>query len=60
MTRKELRDRQDKYDAFVSKRGQTEAKRYLAREVPPVRGNIRAGLAFAVLTAAVLVIFLSL
>ena len=49
----------DKHDAYVSKIGQQEAKRYLrAKEqaIPPTRGNIRAALAFMVLVAAVLVI----
>ena len=61
MKRKELQDRQAKYDAFVSNIGQKEAKRYLAaREQPPTRGNIRAALAFATFTALMLVIFLAL
>lgn len=61
MKRKELQDRQSKYDAFVSNIGQKEAKRYLAaREQPPTRGNIRAGIAFVALTIATLVIFLAL
>jgi hypothetical protein len=61
MNRKELRDRQDKYDAYWSKKGQEEAKRYLkSKEVPATRGNIRATLAFTILTALVLVIFLAL
>lgn len=61
MKRKELQDRQAKYDAFVSNIGQKEAKRYLAaREQPPARGNIRAGIAFAALTIVTLVIFLAL
>jgi hypothetical protein len=61
MTRKELRDRQDKYDAFVTKRGETEAKRYLAAHADaPTKGNIRAALAFVLLIATILVIFLSL
>jgi hypothetical protein len=60
MTQKELRDRQAKYDAYVSNIGQKEAKRYLTtREEPPTRGNIRAGLALALLAATILVIFLS-
>lgn len=53
----------DKHDAYVSKIGQREAKRYLrAKEqaIPPTRGNIRAGLAFVALTIAVLVIGLAL
>jgi hypothetical protein len=61
MARKELQDRQAKYDAFVSSIGQKEAKRYLAaREQPPTRGNIRASIAFVILTALILVIFLAL
>lgn len=56
-----LKEKQAKYDAFVSNTGQKEAKRYLAaREQPPTRGNIRAALAFATLTALMLVIFLAL
>ena len=56
-----LKEKQAKYDAFVSNIGQKEAKRYLAaREQPPTRGNIRAALAFAALTALTLVIFLAL
>ena len=31
----ELRDRQNKYDACVSKRGQEEARRYLAKTPAP-------------------------
>ena len=62
MTRKETRDRMDKHDAYVSKRGQTEAARYLrSKEAkPPTRGNIRAGLAFAALALAVLITTLAL
>ena len=61
MNRKELRDRQDKYDAYWSKKGQEEAKRYLkSKEVPATRGNIRAGIAFMMLSIATLVIFLAL
>lgn len=61
MTRKELRDRQDKYDAFWAKKGQEEAKRYLkSKEVPATRGNIRAGIAFMFLSIATIVIFLAL
>lgn len=57
MTRKELRDRQDKYDAFWAKKGQEEAKRYLkSKEVPATRGNIRAGIAFMFLSIAMIVI----
>jgi uncharacterized heparinase superfamily protein len=64
MKRKELQDRQAKYDAFVSSIGQKEAKRYLeararASEDFPTRGNIRAALAFVTLTALMLVIFLA-
>jgi hypothetical protein len=60
-TRKELRDMMDKHDAAVSKRGQAEATRYLrSREKPPTRGNIRAGIAFVVLSIATLVIALAL
>ena len=64
MTHKErhaLRERQKIIDAKVSATGQKEAKRYLAaREQAPTRGNIRAMLAFTILTALVLVIFLAL
>jgi len=60
-TRKELRDMMDKHDAAVSKIGQREAARYLrSKELPPQRGSIRAGLAFAILAAAILVIVLAL
>lgn len=61
MKRKELSDRQAKYDAYVSKIGQAEAARYLrSKELPPQRGNIRAGIAFLILTIATLVIALAL
>ncbi|MGA0847491.1 MAG: hypothetical protein ACO3PY_02630 [Pontimonas sp.] len=60
-TRSELRDRQAKHDACISKVGQREAARYLrSKELPPQRGSIRAGLAFAILAAAALVIGLAL
>jgi len=61
MTRKELRDRQAKHDACISKIGQREAARYLrSKELPPQRGSIRAAIAFAILAAATLVIGLVL
>lgn len=61
MTRKELRDRQAKHDAYISKIGQQEAARYLrTKELPPQRGSIRAGITFAILAAAILVIVLTL
>jgi len=64
MTRNELRDRQDKYDAYISKIGQKEAARYLrAKEQAQPTGLIReiiAGIAFVVLAAAILVIGLAL
>ena len=61
MTRKELRDRQAKHDAHVSKIGQREAARYLrSKEAPPTRGNIRAGIAFVVVTGMITLIFLVL
>jgi len=60
-TRSELRDRQAKHDARISKVGQREAARYLrSKELPPQRGSIRAGLAFAMLSVAILVIALAL
>jgi hypothetical protein len=60
-TRSELRDRQAKHDAYISKIGQREAARYLrSKEKPPTRGNIRAGIAFAILVVAILVIALAL
>ena len=60
-TRSELRDRQAKHDAYISKIGQKEAARYLrSKELPPQRGSIRAGLAFGLLIAAILVIVLAL
>lgn len=60
-TRKELRDMMDKHDAYISKIGQREAARYLrSKELPPQRGSIRAGLAFVVLSIAILVIALAL
>jgi hypothetical protein len=60
-TRSELRDRQDKHDARISKIGQQEAARYLrSKEVPPTRGTLRAGLAFGLLIAAILVVVLAL
>jgi hypothetical protein len=60
-TRSELRDRQTKHDAYISKIGQREAARYLrSKEKPPTRGNIRAGIAFAILVVAILVIALAL
>jgi hypothetical protein len=59
--RTKLRRQQDLIDAAASKRGQAEAARYLrSKELPPQRGNIRAGLAFAILTAATLVVVLAL
>ena len=61
MTRKQLRNTMDKHDMYISKIGQTEAKRYLrTKEAPPTRGNIRAGLAFLLLAAATLVILMAL
>jgi len=61
MNRKELRDMMDKHDAYISKIGQKEAARYLrSKEKPPTRGNIRAGIAFVVLSIAILVIALAL
>jgi hypothetical protein len=60
-TRKELRDMMDKHDARISKLGQQEAARYLrSKELPPQRGSIRAGIAFGLLIAAILVIVLAL
>ena len=61
MTRKELRDRQAKHDACISKIGQREAARYLrSKELPPQRGSIRAGIAFGLLATAILVVDLAL
>ena len=64
MTRNELRDRQDKHDAYISKIGQKEAARYLSsKEQAQPTGLIReiiAGIAFAILAAAILVIGLAL
>lgn len=61
MTRKELRDRQAKHGACISKIGQREAARYLrTKEQPPTRGTLRAGLAFGLLSIAILVIALAL
>jgi hypothetical protein len=61
MTRKEARDLMDKRDAYVSKIGQQAATKYLrGKEPPPTRGNIRVGIAFAVLTTLVLVLALAL
>lgn len=63
MTRKQIRDAMDKHDAYISKIGQQEAKRYLrAKEqaIPPTRGNIRAGLAFVVVFLTTLIIGLAL
>jgi len=60
-TRSELRDRQTKHDAYISKIGQREAARYLrTKEQPPTRGTLRAGLAFGLLSIAILVIALAL
>jgi len=60
-TRSELRDRQAKHDAYISKIGQREAARYLrSKEMPPTNGTLRAGLAFGLLAAAILVIVLAL
>lgn len=59
--RTKLRRQQDLIDAAASKRGQAEAARYLrSKELPPQRGNIRAGIAFTALSIATLVIFLAL
>ena len=61
MTRKELRDMMDRHDAYISKIGQREAARYLrSKEKPPTRGTLRAGLAFGLLSIAILVIALAL
>lgn len=63
MTRKELRDRQDKHDAHISKIGQREAARYLRSKeqaIPPTRGNMRAALALLILAASIIVIGLAL
>jgi hypothetical protein len=56
MTRKELQDRQSKYDAAMTKIGQAAAKKYLDKARPPTRGNLRAGLVFLIFAAAVIVI----
>lgn len=59
--RTKLRRQQDLIDAAVSKDGQKEAARYLrSKELPPQRGNIRAGIAFTILSVAVIVIALAL
>jgi hypothetical protein len=59
--RTKLRRQQDLIDAAASKRGQAEAARYLrSKEVPATRGNIRAGIAFMMLSTATLVILLAL
>jgi len=59
--RSELRDTLAKRDAAATKTGQAAAARYLRnKELPPTRGNIRAGIAFAILTMAILVIVLAL
>lgn len=51
-TRKQVQD---------MKIGQKEAARYLrSKEVPPTRGNIRAGIAFVVLMIMTLIILLAL
>ena len=56
-----LRERQKIIDAKASETGQKEAKRYLAAHAqPPTRGNIRAGIAFAILSIATLVVVLAL
>lgn len=64
MTRKELRDRQDKYDAFWAKKGQEEAKRYLkSKEQAQPTGRIReiiASIAFLILAFAVIFIGMAL
>jgi hypothetical protein len=61
MTQKELRDRQAKYDAYISNIGQKEAKRYLTtREEPPTKGNIRDSLIFLVCSIVVIVFILAL
>jgi hypothetical protein len=64
MTRKELQDRQAKYDAHTSKIGQAAAKKYLDSKVQPQStGLIReiiAGIAILILSAMVLVIGLAL
>ena len=63
MTRKELRDRQDKHDAYISKIGQREAARYLRSKehaIPPTRGNIRAALALLVLAFGLIFIGMAL
>lgn len=63
MTRKQLRDAMDKHDAYISKIGQQEAKRYLrAKEqaIPPGRGNLRAALAFLLFATATTVVGLAL
>ena len=59
--RTKLRRQQDLIDAAASKDGQKEAARYLrSKEQPPTQGNIRAALAFLILTIATLVIALAL
>lgn len=65
MTRKELQDRQAKYDAAVSNVGQTEAKRYLAAKADhserlETAKEVVACLAFAVAMGLLLVLTLSL
>ena len=59
--RTKLRRQQDLIDAAASRRGQAEAKRYLAvREQAPTTGNLRAGLALLIFTTAVLLIGMAL
>jgi len=63
-TRKELRDTMDKHDAYVSKRGQAEAARYLrSKEQAQPTGLIReiiAGIAFVIFSIAVALIGMAL
>jgi hypothetical protein len=60
MTRKELQDRQTKYDAHISKIGQAAAKKHLDSKVQPQpTGLIReiiAGIAFVILAFVVIFI----
>lgn len=59
--RSELRDLMDKRADRLSKQGQREAARYLrSKELPPTRGNIRAGIAFVMLMTIILIILLAL
>lgn len=61
MTRSQINDMLDKRDRAARKLGESAARKYLrSKEELPTRGNIRAGIAFALLVIATLIIIMAL